>query len=170
MQSNSADYRQALGSFVSGITVITCTDADAKPRGVTVSSFCSLSLDPPMVLWCLAKSTLSSEAFRAAEHFGVHVLAHDQWHVAERFATRGVDKFSQSDWAMHDNVPVIDGCTARFECSRAAVYDGGDHWIMTGIVNHFESTSREPLAYFRGRYALAHRGEYANNLIALQSW
>jgi len=167
----STDLRQALGSFVSGITVVTCMDNDAQPIGVTVSSFCSLSLDPPMVLWCLARNARSAPAFMNADMFCAHVLAHNQWHVAEKFATRGADKFGQLSWSLNDaRLPIINGCTARFECQRAAVHDGGDHWIVTGLVQQFESADLEPLAYHRGRYALTHRGEHADQLIALQSW
>ena len=174
MTSQTTDFRQALGSFVSGITIITCTetiDGESKPLGVTVSSFCSLSLEPPMVLWCLAKNARSAPAFLESEMFCAHVLAHDQWHVAEKFATRGADKFGQISWSSSaQQLPIIHDCAALFECQRMAVYDGGDHWIVTGLVTSFSASETEPLAYHRGRYALTHRGEHASHLIAHQSW
>lgn len=168
---NDAELRQAFGSFVSGITIITSIDNDRGPAGVTVSSFCSLSLDPPMVLWCLAKDALSAETFTAAEHFVAHVLAHDQWHLAELFATRGADKFGKADWQpTAHGVPRLEGCAAWFECTRDAVHEGGDHFIVTGRVDECSVGQTEPLAYHRGRYALTHRGEQAAHLISLQSW
>jgi 3-hydroxy-9,10-secoandrosta-1,3,5(10)-triene-9,17-dione monooxygenase reductase component len=171
MNSQTTDLRTALGSFVSGITIITCTDEQRQPVGVTVSSFCSLSLDPPMVLWCLAKNARSASIFQSATHFAAHVLAHDQWHIAEKFATQGADKFGAVSWSPGKNgLPLLDDCTARFECARRAVHDGGDHWILTGLIENFAAWDIAPLAYHRGRYALTHRGEHAEQLISLQSW
>ena len=161
-QQLNRQLKQAFGSFVSGITIMTTLDAERRPVGVTVSSFCSLSLEPPMVLWCLAKSARSADTFTAADHFVAHVLAHDQWHLAELFATRGADKFAQVEWSpsAHD-LPILAGCAASFECSRAAVHEGGDHFIVTGGVDNCTTAATEPLAYHRGRYALTHRGEQA---------
>jgi 3-hydroxy-9,10-secoandrosta-1,3,5(10)-triene-9,17-dione monooxygenase reductase component len=174
MNNSAADthaLRQALGSFVSGITVITCAEADAQPVGVTVSSFCSLSLDPPMVLWCLARDARSTPAFLNADRFAVHVLAHNQWHVAEQFAMRGGDKFRAVQWAQSvRDVPLIEDCAVRFECRRDAVHEGGDHLIVTGEIEHFQVNDLAPLAYHKGRYALAHRDEEGADLMAWQSW
>lgn len=168
---NDAHLRQAFGSFVSGITIITSIDTEQNPLGVTVSSFCSLSLDPPMVLWCLAKNARSASAFTTSAGFVAHVLAHDQWHLAELFATRGADKFGKVDWRQSEGgMPILSGCAAWFECTQDAVHEGGDHLILTGRVDACESRETEPLAYHRGRYALTHRGEQAAHLIALQSW
>lgn len=166
-----ADLRRALGSFVTGITIVTTTDSARRPVGVTVSSFCSLSLDPPMVLWCLGRSARSADTFLQAERFVAHVLAHNQWSTAERFATRGADKFDAVDWRWSAHqVPLISGCAARFECTREAAHEGGDHLIVTGLITDFSVADTEPLAYHRGRYALTHRGEDAAHLISHQSW
>jgi flavin reductase (DIM6/NTAB) family NADH-FMN oxidoreductase RutF len=168
---DTRSLREALGSFVSGVTVITCAEDSSRPVGVTVSSFCSLSLEPPMVLWCLARNARSTEAFLAAPFFAANVLAHDQWHVAEKFATRGADKFGAIDWdASNNGVPLLQGCAARFECLRNRVYEGGDHLIVTGLIQEFSVTEKAPLAYHRGRYALTHRDEEAAQLMAWQSW
>ena len=171
MAEPEKSLRAALGSFVSGITVITCTDADQNPRGITVSSFCSLSLEPPMLLWCLAKNAGSADTFQNTPRFRVHVLAHDQWPVAELFASRNIDRFKRVDWSLTETgLPALENCAAFFECSRSQVYDGGDHWIFTGLIEDFQASNTEPLAYLRGRYALTHRGEHAESLIALQAW
>ena len=168
---DSKALRQALGSFVSGITVITCTEAEQAPVGITVSSFCALSLDPPMVLWCIARDARSCDAFLQAENFAVHVLAHNQWHLAEQFATQGGDKFSSVPWALSDqSVPLIEDCASRFECRRVAVFEGGDHLIVTGEIDRFIISDIAPLAYHHGRYALTHRDEDAAHLMAWQSW
>jgi 3-hydroxy-9,10-secoandrosta-1,3,5(10)-triene-9,17-dione monooxygenase reductase component len=169
---DARELRTALGGFVSGITVVTCTEQEAnRPVGVTVSSFCSLSLDPPMILWCLARDARSTTAFLAADHFAVHVLAADQWHVAEKFATRGAEKFSIVDWEMSANVvPLIGHYAVRFECRRDAVHEGGDHLIMTGLIEAFTVNDVPPLAYHKGRYALTHRDDEAAHLMAWQSW
>ncbi len=163
--------RHAFGSFVSGITVVTCAEAGQQPVGVTVSSFCSLSLDPPMVLWCLARDARSTSAFLKADSFAVHVLAHNQWNLAEKFATRGGDKFSLVDWSMSDDgVPLIENCASRFECQRADAFEGGDHLIVTGEIRHLMVTELAPLAYHKGRYALTHRDDEAAHLMSWQSW
>lgn len=168
---NSHDLRRALGSFVTGITIITTTDDSGRPVGVTVSSFSSLSLSPPMVLWCIAADARSAETFASSARFAAHVLAHDQWPLAERFATRGSDKFAALDWQWSDEqVPLIAGCAAVFECGREAVHSGGDHLIVTGLIRRFAVRNVDPLAYHRGRYALTHRGEDAAHLMSLQSW
>lgn len=169
--SDARALREALGSFVSGVTVITCAEGAGQPVGVTVSSFCSLSLDPPMVLWCLARNARSVDAFLAAPVFAANVLAHDQWHLAEKFATRGADKFGSAGWAMSEQgAPLLEGCAASFECSRENVYEGGDHLIVTGLIRGFSVAEKAPLAYHRGSYALTHRDEHAAQLIAWQSW
>ena len=165
------ELRRALGSFVTGITIITTRDVDQRPVGVTVSSFSSLSLDPPIVLWCLAREARSANTFSAGESFAAHVLAHDQWPVAERFATPGAEKFAAVKWQWSDRaLPLLAGCAAHFECTRDAVHEGGDHLIITGVIDHFAVSDIDPLAYRRGRYALTHRGEEAAHLMSLQSW
>jgi len=168
---DTQELRRALGSFVTGITIITTRDTDQRPVGVTVSSFSSLSLDPPMVLWCLARNARSAETFATGEGFAAHVLAHDQWPVAERFATPGAEKFGSVQWQWSEQqLPLLAGCAAYFECTRSAVHEGGDHLIITGVIDHFSVTDIDPLAYHRGRYALTHRGEGAAHLMQLQSW
>ena len=168
---NDRDLRKALGSFVTGITIVTTVDDQDRPVGVTVSSFSSLSLSPPMVLWCIAADARSADTFANGARFAAHVLAHDQWPLAERFATRGSDKFDRINWRWSaDRVPLIDGCAAVFECEREAVHAGGDHLIVTGLIRQFAVNHVDPLAYHRGRYALTHRGEDAAHLMSLQSW
>ena len=124
-----------------------------------------------MVLWCLARNARSVAAFVSAPVFAANVLAHDQWHLAEKFATRGADKFGAAGWSMSEQgAPLLEGCTASFECRRENVYEGGDHLIVTGLILKFIVAEKAPLAYHRGSYALTHRDEHAAQLIAWQSW
>jgi 3-hydroxy-9,10-secoandrosta-1,3,5(10)-triene-9,17-dione monooxygenase reductase component len=151
---DSRQFRTALGSFATGVTIVTTRAGDGQPIGLTANSFNSLSLDPPMVLWALAKSSKSLPAFAAAEHFAVHILAADQQDLANLFATRGADKFADLDIDEGPGrVPLLPGCSARFQCRTAHQYDGGDHTIFVGEVVRFDHFDRPPLAFQGGTYA-----------------
>lgn len=141
---------------MTGVTVVTTLDAAGDPVGLTANSFTSVSLHPPMVLWCLGKDSTSLEAFEAGNAFAVHVLAADQQPLAQRFATKGIDRFEGVPWEPgHAGVPVLSGCLAVFECSLAHAYDGGDHLIYVGAVERLtggDEDDRPALGYFRSRY------------------
>ena len=110
-------FRNALGSFVTGVTIVTARDETGAPVGLTANSFNSVSLDPPMVLWSLSLYSGSLPVFRTAESWAVHVLAADQQAMSDRFATPGVDKFAGLELADgSEGAPLIDGCAARFGC------------------------------------------------------
>ena len=146
--------RDAFGCFATGVTVLTARQAgDGTPRGFTANSFTSVSLDPPLLLVCLAKAAHSCETFMAADHFGVNILGKDQQAVAGLFASRAPDKFAQCAW--HDgaqNVPLLAGNLAQFVCAREKLVDAGDHIVLIGRVVDFEAGDGSPLGYFRGRY------------------
>lgn len=147
--------RDALGHFATGVTVVTTLAPDGEPIGVTVNSFASLSLDPPLVLWSLAKRSLSLPAFEAASHFAVHVLAHDQQALSDRFAKAGHDKFGGVEVGQGlGGVPLLAGGTAVLQCSVEHRYDGGDHLILVGRVEALHTRSAAPLLFYRGRYAV----------------
>lgn len=153
---NTAEFRHALGSFATGVTVITTRDADGAPLGLTANSFNSVSLDPPLVLWSLAKSALCLSAFQSAEHWAVHVLAADQEALSARFAKRGADKFAGLEALSGiGGVPLLANCAARFQCRNTFQYDGGDHLIFVGEVASFERSTAAPLVFHAGRYAWA---------------
>ncbi len=148
-------FRAALGAFPTGVTIVT-TRADGRDVGLTANSFNSVSLDPPLVLWSLAKQSSAMAAFEAAEYFAVHILSAQQEALAARFAQRDVDRFA--DLALgrgHGDAPLLDNCAARFECRRAHLYQGGDHAIIVGEVLTFERFDRPALAFHGGRYALS---------------
>ena len=160
--TDSRALRSALGAFATGVTIVTTRGVDGADIGLTVNSFSSVSLDPPMVLWSLAKTSGSIEAFRKARCFAVHVLAADQESLSARFATRGIDKFAGI--ACHrgsDEIPLLDGCTARFECRTAFQYEGGDHVIFVGAVENLTHSARPPLIFHGGRYGTVIRKEAA---------
>ena len=145
------DFRTALGQFATGVTVVTCR-SEAGPLGITANSFASVSLDPPLVLWSPAKASQRCAAFEAAEHFAIHVLADDQLALCRHFAKQGTS-FRGLDWqqGLH-GVPLIDGCLARFECTRHAVHDGGDHVIILGRVTAAAMRPGNPLLFAKGAY------------------
>ena len=149
-------FRQALGSFATGVTIITTRTEDGEPLGLTVNSFNSVSLNPPMVLWSLAETYKGYEAFKKASHWAVHVLAADQEDLSNRFAGKLDDKFA--GLTLEDGIngnPLLTGCAARFECRTAFQYEGGDHLIFVGEVESFEQCDSAPLVFHGGRYAHA---------------
>ncbi|ALP67635.1 flavin reductase family protein [Paraburkholderia caribensis] len=150
---DSAEFRRALGAFVTGVTVVTTIQNDGSPRGFTANSFTSVSLDPPLVLVCIAKTASSYEVFSQTKHFAVSVLAEDQKNVSGVFASKAADKFAQVAWcARTTGAPVMDGAAASFDCTTHEVVDAGDHVILIGRVVDFVHTSSSPLGYCRGAY------------------
>ena len=162
--------RSALGAFATGVTIVTTRAADGTDVGLTANSFSSVSLDPPMVLWNLAKTSGNIDAFRKARYFAVHVLAADQDGLSVRFATRGIDKFAGIPCARgSEHIPLLDGCSARFECRTAFQYEGGDHVIFVGEVENLTHTERPPLVFHGGRYGMVIRKTAAPALPARDS-
>lgn len=150
---NLGDFRQALGAFTTGVTVVTTRGQDDNDVGLTANSFNSVSLDPPMILWSLGKSALSLPHFRAAKYFAVHILSEDQEVLSGQFARRGVDKFAGVDIERGPgDVPLLKHCAACFICRTAHQYEGGDHIIFVGEVVDFGQWDRAPLLFHGGRY------------------
>ena len=149
-------FRQALGSFATGVTIVTTRDSAGHDVGLTANSFNSVSLNPPLVLWSLSRNARSHAAFVESEYFAVYILAADQEALSARFATAGIDKFSELTIARgKGDVPLLESCAARFVCRRAYRYEGGDHEIFVGEVIDFEHFPKPPLIFQRGQYALA---------------
>ena len=147
-------FRNALGSFPTGVTVITTKDADGNLYGVTANSFNSVSLDPPLVLWSIGKTSTSYQAFMDAEFWNVHILAADQQAASNNFASKGGDKFVDIDFLIAANgAPIVANCSAVMQCQTEHQYQGGDHIILVGRVLEFSDSGKEPLAFHRGRYA-----------------
>lgn len=150
------EFRNALGRFATGVTVVTARDADGTPLGLTVSSFNSVSIDPPLILWSLEKRSTTLPAFEQASHFAVNVLGADQMDLSNLFAGRAEDKFSGLDCpAGEGGAPLLPGCVATFQCRNWAQYDGGDHVILLGEVIAFERTPGAALLFHDGAYCVA---------------
>lgn len=156
--SDARTLRDAMGCFTTGITIVTANDGEGMPIGLTANSFTSLSLDPPLLLVCIANRSGSAPVLRGAEHFGVNVLQTGQQAASNRFAGRGEDRFAATPWAPGETgVPLLDGSLVSFECRRHAVHDGGDHFILVGEVMRAQfEPRRDPLLYFRGKYRRLH--------------
>ncbi|QYJ06794.1 flavin reductase family protein [Qipengyuania flava] len=158
-------FRDALGSFVTGVTIVTARDGEGRPFGLTANSFNSVSLDPPMVLWSLSLQSRTLPVFRDAECWAVHVLAEDQQAMSDRFARPGDDKFDGLDKGDGpEGAPLIEGYAARFGCRARFEYEGGDHAIFLGEVADFDRRDVEPLIYHSGRYARVMRSPTGEDL------
>jgi 3-hydroxy-9,10-secoandrosta-1,3,5(10)-triene-9,17-dione monooxygenase reductase component len=151
--------RRTLGSFVTGVTVMTTCTAGGELVGLTVNSFNAVSLSPPLVLWSLALRAASYEAFMQASHFAVNVLAADQRALSDRFARTGGDKFNGLSWREGlQGLPLFEGTAANFICRNTARHPGGDHIIFIGEVLAHEFSSRPPLVYANGKYVTLSEG------------
>lgn len=146
--------RDALGRFATGVTVITTVDEAGNRYGMTANSFNSVSLDPPLILWSMAKSSRSLDTFQNCEHFAVHILGDHQEELATRFASKAEDRFAGfATYPGAGGVPLFDDCAAHLECRTENAIEGGDHIIFIGRVLNFEFCDRDPLLFHAGRYA-----------------
>jgi len=146
-------YRNALGCFATGVTIITTRRPNGEYVGLTANSFTSVSLDPPLILWSLDRRANSLPAFEESLHFAVNVLAKGQADLSTRFAKAGENKFDGLKLQQGiGGVPLLDGCAARFQCKSEFRYWGGDHIIFIGRVEAFDSCGHPPLLFVRGRY------------------
>lgn len=164
---DARQLRRVLGSFVTGVTVVTTVDANGKPYGLTANSFTSVSLDPPLVLWNQSTTAPSHPIFRDAARFAVNILAEDQVDISKRFATRADNKFEGLDCDVGlGGIPLIRGCAATLECRKVAVHTGGDHVVFIGEVERIDGSERRSLVFGGGRYLVAHPhylGELSND-------
>ena len=155
---STREFRDALGMFATGVTIVTGRDATGALVGLTASSFNSVSLEPPLVLWSLSHAASSMQAFADGSHYAIHVLAADQKALAERFATRGIDRWA--GLAYHPGIngaPLLEGAAATFECFNRSQYQEGDHTIFVGEVEHCEHREgASPLLYHGGKFYTEH--------------
>jgi flavin reductase (DIM6/NTAB) family NADH-FMN oxidoreductase RutF len=157
---DSRQLRNVLGTFTTGVTIVTTQDAAGADYGVTANSFSSVSLDPPLVLWSQAYTSTSFPAFRDSEHFAVNVLADDQIAVSNHFAKSKGDKFAELEYSRGlGGVPVLTGTVAHFECVKVAAYPAGDHMIFLGRVERVSHSGRRPLAFSHGKYMVPYAHE-----------
>ena len=147
--------RSALGRFATGVTIVTTVDGRGSRVGLTANSFGSLSLDPPLVLWSLRRTSPSLAAFERAPRFAVNVLAEAQVDLSRRFASAVEDKFAAGPWsAGQGGVPVLAGCAAVFECVRLSLQEAGDHVLFIGRVSAMAESPVPPLLFQAGHYRM----------------
>lgn len=145
--------RSAFGTFMTGVTVVTTTGPDGEPLGFTANSFTSVSIDPPLILVCVANSSRNYDAFNTASGFAVNILSEAQIDVSNTFARPVEDRFATVDWQSGPvGSPVLDGVSAWFDCSMFKTVDAGDHLILIGKVEAFESNAHPGLGFSRGAY------------------
>jgi len=156
MSFRQEEFENALGCFATGVTVATTRTAKGDPVGVTANSFNSVSLNPPLVLFSLARNAYSLDAFQGHRRFAVNILGEDQCDLAQRFATTSSDKWRgvEHSSGQRSGCPVLPGCIASFECQLRNAYDGGSHLIVVGEVLDFidHQNAANPLMYYRGGY------------------
>jgi flavin reductase (DIM6/NTAB) family NADH-FMN oxidoreductase RutF len=154
MPVSTDEFRAALGRFASGVTVVTTLDAEDHPRGLTVSAFSSISLEPPLIAVSIDRATISHAAIAQRGLFVVNILADDQEVLSRHFASPTADKFEGIAFTTGQNgIPVLTGTLATLECRTKHVYDGGDHTIFVAEVEQSRLADGSPLLYFRGGYA-----------------
>jgi flavin reductase (DIM6/NTAB) family NADH-FMN oxidoreductase RutF len=148
------EFRSVLGRFPSGVTVVTTKNRDGSDEGMTVSAFCSVSLDPPLVLICIEKNASAYHALTTAPAFVVNVLAASQEQIARRFSIVDIDRFAGVGYSRSQNgLAVLDDVLGIIECATFAMHDAGDHTIIVGEVEAARAQNGTPLLYYRGGYA-----------------
>ncbi len=152
------DLRRALGCFATGVTVVTAVGENGDPVGLTVNSFNSLSLAPPLVLWSLGVASAHRRDFEAATHYAVNVLSEGQIELSRRFALRTAKSFAKVEWRKGAGAaPLLPDCAAWFECRIVSRERWGDHLLMIGEVERFDTTAGKPLLFLHGHYSVAGR-------------
>lgn len=155
---DSRAFRNTLSTFTTGVTIITTRSPEGEPIGITANSFNAVSLDPPLVLWSLAKTARSLPAYTSSKHWAVHILAASQQDLSDRFARSGENKFDgvAVETGLGE-VPLLSGCTSLLQCETVHCYEGGDHLIFVGRVLDFRRSDNPPLVFQAGKYAVATR-------------
>ncbi len=153
--SDPRSLRDALGNFATGVTVVTTMAAGDAPVGLTANSFTAVSLEPPLLLVCPSRSAATTSALEECEYFAINVLQKGQEELSNLFATKGTDRFAETEFETWDHdVPIIRDALASFECRKFAVHDGGDHLILVGEITRARyATHGEPLLFYRSQYS-----------------
>ncbi len=153
MPISKDEFRHALGRFASGVTVVTTKDSGGRLHGITVSAFCSVSLEPPLILVCIEKNTGSHYAFEQSKSFVVNILREDQQYLSDRFASFLPDKFAAVKYHSGiDGLPVLEDVLANLECRLVSSHASGDHTIYVGEIERATIYNDKPLVYWHGNY------------------
>jgi flavin reductase (DIM6/NTAB) family NADH-FMN oxidoreductase RutF len=151
--TNEAVFKEVMGNYPTGVTVVTTVDENGVPLGLTVNSFASVSLDPLLVLWSIDKRVSTYDIFTKTEKFAVHVLANDQSDICSLFASKGTDRFKNCDWKLSENnLPIIAGAAGVMQCKTFKTIEAGDHTILIGEIVDIQSESKEPLLYHKRKF------------------
>jgi flavin reductase (DIM6/NTAB) family NADH-FMN oxidoreductase RutF len=154
LSTDQRALRDAFSRFPTGVTVVTALDHASKPIGVTISSFNTVSLSPPLVLWSLAQRSSNLNAFYMGSAHVIHVLAEPQAALAKLFSSKIEDRFKGLDTELNEHkVPMLSGCAAYFECTTEACYPAGDHVIVVSRIKHYRHDEQTPLLFFAGDFA-----------------
>jgi flavin reductase (DIM6/NTAB) family NADH-FMN oxidoreductase RutF len=146
-------FKDVMGNYPTGVTVVTTTDENGVPLGLTVNSFASVSLDPTLILWSIDKRVSTYDIFTNADKFAVHVLAGDQGDICALFASKGTDRFGNCEWEMSDNhLPILKGTAGVLHCKTHKTIEAGDHTILIGEVVEIENHSKPPLLYHNRKF------------------
>lgn len=146
-------FKEALGNYPTGVTVVTTLTAEGEPTGLTVNSFASVSLDPLMILWSIDHRVSSLEDFTKGEKFAVHILADNQVELCKTFATSNIDRFSTCEWSLSEhNLPIIEGAFSVLQCKVHQTVEAGDHTILIGEVLDINVEKRDPMLYHRRNF------------------
>ena len=153
MALDAREIRNVMGHFATGVTVITTSDITGTPFGLTVNSFTSLSLNPPLVVVCVDKTVDCYSCFDESKVFAVNVLSEDQEELSRRFATKRIEKFAGIQWRMGEHgLPLLDGVIGTIECKVTRSYEGGDHTLFLGEILSATAKGDRPLLFFKGKY------------------
>jgi flavin reductase (DIM6/NTAB) family NADH-FMN oxidoreductase RutF len=146
-------FKEVMGNYPTGVTVVTTVDEDGTPLGLTVNSFASVSIDPLMILWSIDKNVSSYGPFTQTDKFAVHVLADDQADICSLFAMKGTDRFANCEWETSENgLPIIKGALGVLQCKTHQTVEAGDHTILIGEVIDIENYGKDPLLYHRRKF------------------
>ncbi|MBU9710382.1 flavin reductase family protein [Evansella tamaricis] len=150
---NVSVFKEVMGNYPTGVTVVTTSDGQGTPLGLTVNSFASVSIDPLLILWSIDKKVSSYEPFIKANKFAVHILAGNQSDICSLFATKGADRFANCEWELSQhNLPIIKETAGVLECETYNVIDAGDHSILIGKVIHIQNNVKDPLLYHNRKF------------------
>jgi flavin reductase ActVB len=153
ISTDTLRFRDALARFPSGVTIVTTIDPAGQWRGFTATSFCAVSMDPPLILVCLAATAECHPTFTAAPRWVVHIITDEHTELAKQFATRGADKFAHPGFTVNDHgLPTLAGATVTLDCSTHALHSAGDHTILLGRVDNTQITDGSPALYYQRRF------------------
>jgi flavin reductase (DIM6/NTAB) family NADH-FMN oxidoreductase RutF len=153
MAISNDEFKSSLGKFASGVTVVTTKDNDGNLHGLTVSAFCSVSMNPPLILVCILKTTGSYSSFEESKRFVVNILEESQQNISNNFASHSDDKFSGQNYELNENgLPILADCLVNLECNLKHSYDGGDHTIFVAEIEKTTVRDGKPLIYSQGKY------------------